>query len=243
MRAFAVIVSSLGVLVACSGQRAAAPDSEVPGIAANALPIEDYRDAADRGERVYCIDADESLVTIYVYRDGPLARMGHDHVVASRDVRGFAVVANEVSAARADLTLALEAMSVDEAALRDEAGFESAPSAEDIAGTRANMLASLEAETYPDIDLHATLMTGKPEARLAIDLRLHGVTQSFDVPVVLLVAAEQLEVSGSFSLQQTQFGITPYSVFGGALSVADQLQVFFRLRAPRCYSVDSTTGG
>jgi len=215
-------------LLACSGQRTEAPDTP-----AAALPLEYYRDAADRGESVYRIDSDASLVTVYVYRDGPLAGMGHDHVVASRDLRGYAVWSEDTAVARADLRMPIVSVSVDDADLRAAAGFESEPSADDVAGTYANMLASVDADAFPDIDLRVTLLRPPPEPRVKVDVHWHGVSRAFDVPVALRVDAERLEASGSLSLRQTDFGITPHSVFGGALSVADQLNISFRLHGKR----------
>ena len=78
----------------------------------------------------------ESLVVIEVRRAGSLARLGHDHVVASHDVNGY-VAPQE---GRADLYVPLARLAVDEAALRAEAGFDTQPTESDIGGTRANML-------------------------------------------------------------------------------------------------------
>lgn len=247
-----VLFCAVAALVAGRGQRAAVP----PDAPAAALPIEYYRDAAARGEPVYRIDSERSLVTVYVYRDGPLAGMGHDHVVASRDLRGYAVWSDDATVARADLRMPVATVSVDDADLRATAGFESAPSADDIAGTYANMLASVDADAFPDIALRVTLLRSPPEPRIKVDVRWHGVSRAVDVPVALRVDAEKLEASGSLSLQQTDFGITPHSVFGGALSVADGLNISFRLYGkrvteavadigdgPRCYAVAAIAEG
>ncbi len=220
-----LVVLAAAILPGCGGRGVegpAAPPSE--------LPVGDYREALARGEPVYRIDPDESLLIVKVYRDGPLARLGHDHVVASRDLTGFAVWPDATGAARADILMPLATLDVDDPALRADAGFESEPSAEDIAGTRRNMLASLEANLYPDVLARATLVA--PE-RLSVELRMHGVMQLFELPVELRVTEERLEASGSFTLTQSQFGVTPHAVFGGALSVADRLDVTFRLGATR----------
>lgn len=220
-----VVVLGAAALPGCGGRRVDAPSA-----APSELPVDDYREAVARGESVYRIDPDESLLTVKVYRAGPLARLGHDHIVASHDLAGFAVWSDAPGAARADILMPLAMLDVDDPALRADAGFESEPSAEEIAGTRSNMLSSLEASLFPDVLARATLVA--PE-RLSVELRLHGVMQIFELPVELHVTDDRLEASGSFALTQTQFGITPHSVFGGALSVADRLDVTFRLSANR----------
>src|SRR5947208_14526955 len=79
-----------------------------------------YREAAAQGKPVFRVDSRESLVVIEVRRSGSLARLGHDHVVASHEVGGY-VAPDE---GRADLYVALARLAVDEAALRPEAGFD-----------------------------------------------------------------------------------------------------------------------
>ncbi|UUZ48368.1 hypothetical protein LP420_36895 [Massilia sp. B-10] len=74
-----------------------------------------YQQAAREGKKVYAIDSAQSLITIIVRRGGPMARFGHDHVVASRGVTGFA--APEVG--RADFQFRLDELSVDEEALQN----------------------------------------------------------------------------------------------------------------------------
>jgi hypothetical protein len=84
-----------------------------------------YQLAAQAGKKVYRIDAAQSLITITVRRGGALARLGHDHVVASRTLDGFVAP----DAGRADFSFRLDQMSVDEPALRSAAGFDTQPPA------------------------------------------------------------------------------------------------------------------
>ena len=95
---------------------------------------------------MFRVDPARSLLLIVVRRGGALAQFGHDHVVASHDVAGY-IAPDE---GRADLYVPLDALVVDEPALRAEAGFDTQPSAADIAGTRRNMLEKvLETSRHP----------------------------------------------------------------------------------------------
>jgi hypothetical protein len=194
-----------------------------------------YRDAAARGEAVYAIDAHRSLAVMRVYRGGRLARFGHDHVVASRGLQGFALLARAAGESRADLYIPLDTLTVDEPALRAETGFETTPSAGDIEGTRRNMLDKvLEAERFPYALLRLRHATGERAAvTLAAEITLHGVTRTLPVAVELDTAAGELRALGSFSLNQTDFGMTPYSALGGALQVQDRVDVRFEIHARR----------
>jgi polyisoprenoid-binding protein YceI len=196
------------------------------------FPASHYLDAAKRGEAVYRIDPADSLATIYSYR----TRLGHNHVVASRDVNGF-VRLTRVGAqeGEADLYVALDALTVDEAALRAEAGFDTQPSESDIAGTRNNLLTKvLETEKFPHVQIRIERLEREAaNAVLVGTLRLHGVTQPLRIPAELEINDNGLRVAGKFSLRQTDFGITPFSVLGGLFQVKDEIDLRFALRARR----------
>src|SRR5712691_1680582 len=100
------------------------------------FPETHYLEALAQGRPVFRVDSPESLVVIEVRRSGSLARLGHDHVVASHELTGY-VAPGE---GRADLYVVLARLAVDEAALRAEAGFETHPTESDIEGTGAHML-------------------------------------------------------------------------------------------------------
>ena len=190
-----------------------------------------YQEAAAQGKPVFRVDSRESLVVIEVRRSGSLARLGHDHVVASHEVGGY-IAPGE---GRADLVVALARLAVDEAALRAEAGFDSQPTGSDIEGTRTNMLEKvLEAEKFP----FALIRVNGAEARqgdvtLSVAITLHGSTRTLQVPARIDADAAGMSVTGRFSFDQTDFGITPYSLLGGAIAVKNGVELRFRIRARR----------
>lgn len=200
-----------------------------------AIPEADYAAARARGEAVYRIDAEQSLVTVRVYRGGRLARLGHDHVVASRAVEGLVLRADTPAGMRADLVMALDSLSVDEPALRAAAGLDTTPSAADIEGTRRNMLdKTLEAARFPYVTLAITHAAGElPAPTLSAAITLHGVTRSYEIPVAIDASDDRLRARGRFALRQTDHGISPFSIFGGALEVQDRLDIEFDLQARR----------
>ena len=160
-----------------------------------------------------------------------MARFGHDHVVASRTVTGQVAP----DAGRADFQFRLDQMTVDEAALRTEAGLTTQPDAEAIEGTRWNMLNRvLEAERFPLVLLRAERNVPDNGA-LRLSVTLHGVERSMQVPVSIQRSPASITASGAFTLLQTDFGITPMSVMGGAMRVEDPMELRFRIvaTAPR----------
>lgn len=178
--------------------------------------------APDR--QAYRIQSGDSLIAITVRRGGLLARMGHDHVVATRAVDGFV----DLARGRTELRFRLDQLTVDEPELRRDAGLQTQPSADAIDGTRRNMFSKvLQAEAHPWVLVRAVLEGDV----LRADITLHGVTRGYRVPVQLAVQGNSLQARGAFVARQSDFGITPFAVFGGALAVQDEMELRFAISA------------
>jgi len=220
------------LLAACVAVEQAPPPPRV------AVPVDFpesvYLQAAATTTPVYRIDPSKSLIQVLVYREGALAKMGHDHVVASREVRGYALLPAGLAQARADFYFPVATLSMDEPELRRRAGFTSEISAEDIENTRLRMLRLLEADQHPFAQIRAVRATGtQPDLVLDAELTLHGVTRALNLPARLSVDDGRFSIEGEIELRQTDYGITPFSVLGGALAVKDALRVIFRIEGVR----------
>lgn len=181
-----------------------------------------------RGGALWKLDSD-SLIAVTVRRGGALARLGHDHVVAARALDGVASPGGQGEPARAVFSFRPEAMVVDDDTLRAHAGLPPAPSAEAIAGTRRNMLVKvLDAERYPEV-----LVQAEQSSAGAINaaITLHGVTRRYTFPADIVNTPGGIAATGQFTVLQSDFGITPFAVLGGALAVQDRLEVRFAIRA------------
>lgn len=228
--------AALAMLQACAPAVAPAgpPVAVAPAAQPPDFPAAFYRELAAAGQPVLRVDPAASLIVVEVGRAGALAKLGHDHVVASRNVRGYVAP----RARRADLYVALAELRVDEPALRAQAGFEGQPGEADIAGTRTNMLTRvLDADRHPWVLVRITGPEGVPgQATVDIELTLHGMTRAYrSVPVAIETSGSgltaRMSISGRLSFNQTDFGIMPYSVFDGALAVRDRLDLSFRIEA------------
>jgi len=62
---------------------------------------------------------------------------------------------------------------------------------------------------------------------------LRGQTRRVDVPLSIAREPGKLSVRGGFRILQSDFGITPFSVAGGAIQVADGVDVEFTIVATR----------
>ena len=212
------------VLLTACGQPLAPQAPLVPALATG---LDAYRTAAASGTAVYAIDPGASLVAVTVRRGGLMARLGHDHVVASHTLTGHAAP----GMGRADVSFRLDQLTVDEPQLLRDAGIGTSPSPEAVEGTRKNMLGPvLDAERYPVVTLHAELPA---DGRLRVDVTLHGTTRRLELPAAVQVDAAQVTASGAARLKQTDFGITPFAVGAGLLAVQDELEVRFHIVARR----------
>ncbi len=168
------------------------------------------------------------------HRDRPLARFGHDHVVHHASLGGMIAVPPAIADARADLFLAVTELAVDDPQRRAEAGLDTEPSAEDIAATRSNMLGPrvLNAAVHPFLGVSVESVAGElPEVVLTLAIALAGTTTRITTPATVEVSRCVVNVSAVMSLRQSELGLEPFSVLGGALRVADEFQVRLRLLA------------
>jgi len=171
--------------------------------------------------RQYSIDASGSDVHWLVYKAGSLARLGHNHVISIPDLAG-SVTANptDLSASRFDLQFKVGTLVVDDPKLRSGLGpdFASVPSADDIAGTRKNMLSDrvLMGEKYQTIKVTGMGPAGPAGAdagqTLQITVELLGRSVPLSVPTKIEMHGDDLTASGEFDLTHTALGMMPFTV-------------------------------
>jgi YceI-like domain len=221
--ASAVLVLSLA---ACAGRhpRPVAPAAAAPPPSLQALPAP--------GE--YRIDSGASELRLLVYRAGPLANLGHNHVMVNRAVTGVVQIGAGVSLSSFSLSMRADGFVIDEAQSRQEEGgdFPGDIPEDARAGTRRNMLSSavLNAAEFPDITVKSTSLTG-PLNELKADLEISaaGHTSRISVPFALQGDAHHFIAAGSMELRQTALALSPYSLLHGALQVQDAMQLKFKI--------------
>lgn len=176
----------------------------------------------------YTIDPRGSRVTIYAYASGLLSAVGHNPVIAVRELSGevrFAPDHPDVSGLR--LTMMTASMAVqNDVSDKDRREIERAMK-EDV----------LETAKYPEIvfDASGARVDAVNEARYRVEvngqLSLHGATKNQRVSAQLFLMGDTLRAQGDIPLRQTDFGITLVSVAGGTLKIKDELKCTFDLLA------------
>lgn len=222
--------AALVLLTACAGRVPVEP----------APPAQESRAAdVDRETATeYRVDTEASLLQLYVYRAGPLARLGHNHVVASRDLQGTIWYRDRQGRSAFRISLPVAELTVDEPRLREAAGddFPGEIPSEDVEGTRRNMLgeAVLDAARHPELTAELVTVEGSGEALTATAaLTIRGRRRVVDFPVQLRVDEDRLVATGETTVTHAALGLEPFSVMGGALSVAEEIGVRYRVVARR----------
>lgn len=191
---------------------------------------------APTGYTRYRVSSEESEVRVLVYRDGPMARLGHNHVLRSRGLGGDILLGDHGEEPRFSLVLPVASFSVDETGLRAEEGddFPGAVAEDAISGTRKNMLSEslLDAARFPEIRLMSRKVAGvAPDYTMTVAIEVKGQTHDLRVPVRVEQEAKELRATGAFTVTHEELGLTPFTVMGGLLSVKDEIRLRFRIVA------------
>ena len=192
------------------------------------------REPSSEAER-FVIDPDDSELRLLVYREGSLAELGHNHVIVGNP-RGEIFLASTSAESGFRLCVAVESFRVDEQEARGQEGADFAAPVPQAArtATRKNMLGEqlLNGSLYPAIEMLSERLSGplwNPDITARIDLG--GVNRLLTFPAAVVRSNGQVVVIARSSVLQTDFGMEPFSVLGGALRVKDRIEVRVRIVA------------
>jgi polyisoprenoid-binding protein YceI len=192
--------------------------------------------AVPAGAHEYHVVGEESLLQILVYRGGAMARLGHNHVIASHHLAGLVFVTDDPTQWRFDIGIPVNELTIDEPAMREQAGADFPPGVPQSArdGTRKNLLseALLDGEKYPEIRLRATDVVAAGEGfDVGVEITIKDQAHHVRVPVTLERKDGALVVRGEFPLKQSELGFKPFSVAMGTLVVLDEMRIHFEVTA------------
>ena len=191
---------------------------------------------APAGSTAYRVDGSASMLRFYLHADGPMARVGHTHVISARELEGDVWLQSQPERSACQLRLPVAAFIVDDPNERAAAGKEYAEPLDVSAreGTRTHMLSErqLDATRFPSIAMRCVKLTPTGAGltlQMAVTLRDRETTLT--VPLQWENQDGTLRASGEFSFKQSELGLEPYSLLLGALRVADEVHARFELVA------------
>ena len=150
---------------------------------------------------------------------------GHTHVIRARTVSGELVYRPGTPTSAPRLKVPTESLEVltppDTAEIRKV--------------TEAMRADVLHVDKYPEMTFAADSLTaksGKMEMQLAVTMA--GITRKVPVTAEVTIGSDTIRATGSFTANQTDFGIKPYSGGpAGTVKVADRVTLCFDLVAVR----------
>ncbi len=179
---------------------------------------------------------ERSKVLLYVHREGPLSGLGHNHVIRVSDLAGLVYLSDDLVRARADLAFSVTALELDPPGERAAAGpdFSSKLSQSDLRATRENMLGpdALDAIDHPFIHIRIRPIAREGNSlKVLAEVTLRGVTHASEEIAEITLGAGLIELEGTLNVRQSDFGITPFSILGGAIRVRNIVLIRYRIHA------------
>ena len=230
----ALILLILVFLSSCATQQGNLDDSLRKSDQPADFPTRVYLQSGNEYD-LYQVDTDMSQILVRAYRGGLMAKLGHDHIIASQNLQGYIRINKQTGECRADFFVSLSNLDVDNEKFRIAAKLDTTPSASDIIGTKNNMLKSLEQAKFPFAQLHSSDCSPALSGNITkVALTLHGVTSNLPLEIKFKESGEnQLLVNGNFSILQTDFGIEPFSIMNGLIKVEDRLDLRYSISAKK----------
>jgi polyisoprenoid-binding protein YceI len=161
------------------------------------------------------IDSANSSITVKVEKTGLFSAFAHNHEIQAPLASG------DLDAQKRTATLVFNTkdMRVLDEGVKDseKADIEHTMKSEKV----------LDVEKFPEIRFVSTAITPQDSGRYLVrgDLTIHGTTRPVEFPVTLANS----RYTGSVKLKQTDFGISPVSIAGGAVKVKDVIEVLFEI--------------
>jgi polyisoprenoid-binding protein YceI len=178
----------------------------------------------------YTLGPADGTLLVKTGREGAAGLMGHDLTIAA--TRWKATVTVDVRApTRSTLKVTVDADSLEvREASGGAIGLIESQKAEIETIIRERILRSA---SHPKIRFASTEVAGDSRrASVAGDLTIGGVTRSTTLAVRVSGRASVPRVTAAASIDQTDFGIKPYSILLGALRVSDGVEIVVDVRLP-----------
>ncbi|MEW5850782.1 MAG: YceI family protein [Myxococcota bacterium] len=191
------------------------------------------------------VDHSQSFVVARTGVEGALRTLGHEHgILATAWSADITFDAENAAATRVQVSVPVRELRIDTPDALQRAGLTKGPSEKDVRKLQDTMVNRfLEASEHPTITFRTTevVVEGPEQVVLVGPLTLHGHTQTVRIPArVQSIADGGVQVEGSFTIRQTDYGIQPESILG-VVRVSDPVRIRFSVTA-RPTSVKAEAG-
>ena len=163
------------------------------------------------------VDSGRSSITVKVEKSGLFSAFAHNHTIRAPIASGKLDAEKRTAA----LTLNTKEMKVLDQGVKESerADIEQTMKSDKV----------LDVQRFPEIRFASTSITPQNGGHYQVrgDLTLHGTTHPVEFPITF----SKDRYAGSVKLKQTDFGITPVSIAGGAVKVKDVIEIVFEIVA------------
>ena len=182
------------------------------------------------------LDGSQSLIQIRVYKEGPLAALGDNHIISTRKITDNIQISHQdIQQSNIELALQVKDLVVNDPELRAKAedGFNSKVSGVNRRFTRKQMLGPkvLDADQYPTISIVILNIPSNSGEQGEIQLDLHGQKNTEIAEIHYALEDDVLTTSGQLLVSQKRYGIKPFSILFGGIRVKDQLKIDYQVTA------------
>lgn len=203
-------------------------DIPTPGDDAEEVVPDDTEDMSV-GPLTYSFNDADSLIYVQVFKDPDAlaSSWAHDHVIRATGWTGTVTLDMEdPSGCALDFVVPVDLLSVDEDGMRNLVGYGDSISSSDRAAIRDHMLA----DNQLNINRHDNITFSGSDCTIENDtlvtagaLTVAGGTARMDVVLDMVISDEQLYLQGDLDTEHEDFGLTPFSAYGGLVRNDDPL--------------------
>lgn len=187
--------------------------------------------ARNSAENTFFLDASRSQFAAHTKKAGLLSGLGHDHIIGTpsnrKAITGRLNLKNDLPDSGEVVIQAKELLVLDTGVDENDKKeiYQSLHSAKGI-----------DSEKFPEIKFTAkSIKKEGTNFNIQGDFHLHGVSKSISVPATVRYVnfGKEIEVNGSFTIKQSEFGIEPFSAGMGTVKVADPVLIKFKFVGTR----------
>jgi polyisoprenoid-binding protein YceI len=176
----------------------------------------------------YLVKKDKSEFKIYVYKAGFASGFAHDHVMGVEKFTGQ-VNCDPDQPKKSSVFIKIQSPSLKvldpKVSVSDREKIKKSMDSDEV----------LDVKKYPTIKFLSSAVKvvkrGKEiQLKVTGTLYLHGKKKKITIPIAITFPKSgQLVAVGKYTLTQTDFGITPYSAYLGAVKVKDKIDIKFKI--------------
>ncbi|MFB4296387.1 YceI family protein [Actinomadura sp. NTSP31] len=171
-------------------------------------------------EGTYALGPGDGRLLLRTSRSGLGRRAGHDLTIEATRWTAEATVREPLEESSAKVVVVVDGLEV-----REGTGGVKPLSDRDRQDIAENLCKVLDARRHPEITFTSTGISASA-GEVEGDLTIMGTTK----PIRVRAEIEDDRVRGGATVQQTRWGVKPYTAFFGALRLADDVEVEFDLR-------------